>query len=244
MYRSLNAGKIVETLERLERRIAERFIDSGLARVCRELTRVARESSERVERISRRNMPLRVFVLAVLLCGAWMLFTIAPMLDVRKLATDDIYSMLQGLDAAVSIIIVMGAAVLFLVTVEERVKRRRVLDALHELRSIIHVIDMHQLTKDPSMTATRATSTSASPIRTLTPFELTRYLDYCSELLSLSAKVAALYAQSFPDPVVTDAVSDLERLTANLSQKVWQKISMLQAHAAPARAVIPQVPAQ
>ena len=72
--------------------------------------------------------------------------------------------------------------------------------------------------------------TPTSPVRSLTPFQMTRYLDYCSEMLSLSAKVAALYAQSFPDPVVTDAVSDLERVTTNLSQKIWQKISMIQTH--------------
>jgi hypothetical protein len=89
---------------------------------------------------------------------------------------------------------------------------------------------MHQLTKDPSMMMSGAQITSVSPTRTLTPFELTRYLDYCSEMLSLSAKVAALYAQSFPDPVVTDAVSDLERVTTNLSQKIWQKISLMQPH--------------
>ena len=40
----------------------------------------------------------------------------------------------------------------------------------------------------------------------MTPFELTRYLDYCSEMLSLTAKIAALYAQSSSDAVVIDAV--------------------------------------
>jgi hypothetical protein len=63
----------------------------------------------------------------------------------------------------------------------------------------------------------------------MTPFELVRYLDYCSELLSLTTKVSALYAQSFPDPIVTDAVSDLERVASNLSQKIWQKITISEA---------------
>jgi hypothetical protein len=63
----------------------------------------------------------------------------------------------------------------------------------------------------------------------MTPFQLGRYLDYCSELLALTGKVAALYAERMPDPVVVDAVSDLERLTTGLSQKVWQKISILEA---------------
>jgi len=38
-----------------------------------------------------------------------------------------------------------------------------------------------------------------------------------------------LYAQSFPDTEVTDAVSDIERIAAGLSQKIWQKIMIVQA---------------
>ena len=71
--------------------------------------------------------------------------------------------------------------------------------------------------------------TPSSPARTLTRFEVTRYLDYCSEMLSLTSKVAVLFAQAFPDPVVTEAVSDIERIAAGLSQKIWQKIMILEA---------------
>ncbi len=116
----------------------------------------------------------------------------------------------------------------FLVSIEERLKRRDALQALNELRSIIHVIDMHQLTKDPSLLVTVAGKTSSSPARVLSSFEMTRYLDYCSEMVSLTSKVAVLFAQGFPDPVVTDVVSDIERIAAGLSQKIWQKITIVQ----------------
>ena len=135
--------------------------------------------------------------------------------------------MLQGIEASINILIVGGAALLFLFTLEERLKRRRALADLHGLRSIIHIIDMHQLTKDPSHGASVGSATASSPERTLTQHELSRYLDYCSEMLSLAAKTAALYAQSLPDPVVIDAVGDIERLTAGLSAKVWQKIMIV-----------------
>ncbi|MET0545057.1 MAG: hypothetical protein ABWZ40_01990, partial [Caulobacterales bacterium] len=69
--------------------------------------------------------------------------------------------------------------------------------------------------------------TSASPDRDLTAFELSRYLDYCSEMLSLSAKIAALYAQAARDSQIEEAASDIERLAASLSQKIWQKITIL-----------------
>ncbi|MFN3868777.1 MAG: hypothetical protein ACK4MF_06900 [Hyphomicrobiaceae bacterium] len=100
---------------------------------------------------------------------------------------------------------------------------------MHELRSIIHVVDMHQLTKDPSHIATVAVATSHSPQRPLTPFELARHLDYGSELLPVSAKVAPLYAQGTKDPIVIDTASDLGQITSNMSGKIWQKITMVQA---------------
>ncbi len=102
----------------------------------------------------------------------------------------------------------------------------RALKALHELRSIVHVIDMHQLTKDPS--ALGAPRTSSSPDRSMTSHQLLRYLAYCSELLSLSSKIAALYADKLADPVIVEAVGDIERLSSNLSQKVWQKIQLIE----------------
>ena len=61
----------------------------------------------------------------------------------------------------------------------------------------------------------------------MTLFELSRYLDYCSEALSLTGKVAALYVQPFDDPVALDAVSEVEQLTTGLSRKIWQKLTVL-----------------
>ena len=63
-------------------------------------------------------------------------------------------------------------------------------------------------------------------------FELGRYLDYCSELLSLSAKGAAVIAQRFDDPPVLAAVNEIEALTSGLSRKIWQKLMILDARTA------------
>ena len=88
---------------------------------------------------------------------------------------------------------------------------------------------MHQLTKDPEHLITGAPTTPSSPTRKFTFFEMSRYLDYCSELLSLSSKVAALHVQSVNDPVVLTAVNDIENLASNLSNKIWQKIVVINA---------------
>ena len=59
------------------------------------------------------------------------------------------------------------------------------------------------------------------------PYELKRYLDYCSEMLSLCGKIAAVYAQNFHDPVALNAVNEIENLATGLSHKIWQKIMIL-----------------
>jgi hypothetical protein len=125
--------------------------------------------------------------------------------------------------------VLIGAAIFFVVTFETRLKRARALQALNELRSIAHVIDMHQLTKDPVIHGVEQIATESSPVRNLTDFQLARYLDYCSEMLALTGKVAALYAQGSSDGAVISAVNEVEVLTTGLSVKIWNKISAIHA---------------
>ncbi|NJO92697.1 MAG: hypothetical protein HC831_29815, partial [Chloroflexia bacterium] len=61
----------------------------------------------------------------------------------------------------------------------------------------------------------------------LSKFELQRYLDYCSEALSLVGKVAALYAQSLPNEGVVRTVNEIELLSTGFSRKIWQKLIIL-----------------
>ena len=228
MYRTLDSAKIIDTITALERRITERFPGAGLGKVCAELAEIARENRERLERISRPHFGLRVATGTVLLGGFGLLAYLASIIQLKS-NTDDLFGVMQGIEASVNLLIVMGAAVFSLITLESRWKRRQALEDLHELRSIVHVIDMHQLTKDPGANSPVTPPTASSPARLLNPAELVRYLDYCSEMLSLTAKVAALYAQHIADAVVIEAVNDLERLTTNLSAKIWQKITIVQA---------------
>ncbi len=226
-YRTLNPDSIITTVQTLERRISERFPGSGLAKVCSELVAIARTSRAKVEAASRPNVPLRAAIGLLLVIGLAFLAYVGTIIEVKRDA-ENLFGVLEGIDAAVNILIVTGAGIWFLASLEGRWHRERALKDLHELRSIIHVIDMHQLTKDPSRVSTVGTSTPSSPQRAMTPFELARYLDYCAEMLSLSAKIAALYAQGTRDPVIIDASSDLGQITSNMSGKIWQKITLSQ----------------
>ena len=61
----------------------------------------------------------------------------------------------------------------------------------------------------------------------LTRDEMERYLDYCSEMLALVGKTAALCAEESRDSLVLETVSTVETLTVGISRKIWQKISNL-----------------
>lgn len=63
---------------------------------------------------------------------------------------------------------------------------------------------MHQLTKDPATLSANFKPTAHSPARITNAADLARYLDYCSEMLSIAGKIAALFAQSVNDDVVVD----------------------------------------
>jgi lysylphosphatidylglycerol synthetase-like protein (DUF2156 family) len=244
-FRTLEAEQVIATIDRLHSRIAERFPAAGLAHVCADLLALARTNSARARRIARSNLPLRLGILILIAIGGVVLVGVIATLRSVPTSADSIFTVLQGIEAMANLSVLVGAAIFFLLRGEERSKRKRALKALHELRSLIHVIDMHQLTKDPSATASISGATQSSPPRELTPYELTRYLDYCSEMLSLTAKLAVLFAQSFPDPVVTETVSDIERIAAGMSQKIWQKIMIVAAQnpglspPAPAASLLP-----
>lgn len=224
-YRSLNTGDIVATLQKLTARIGERFPRSGLYRVCEELTLMAEQTSQRAEKIARANIWLRLLTWCVLAFAAAIIVGLVSKAFTLEASTE-LTNVMQGVDAGVSLLIVLGGAAFYLSSLESRWRRGAALRKLHEFRSVAHVIDMHQLTKDPS--ALGGPRTSASPDRDMTRYELVRYLSYCSEMLSLASKCAAIYGEKIHDPVVVDTVGDIERLASSLSQKIWQKITLVE----------------
>src|SRR5688572_24333575 len=225
-YYSLDASKIVSTIERLARRVQERFPQASLTRVADELLRVARDSVDRVATLTRPNIVLRSGSGLLLVGLVALLSVVVPQLRLSWRVRDGA-ELIQALGALCEAMIVIGGGILFLVTLESRIKRGQALKAIHELRALAHIVDMHQLTKDPEQLLVPGPRTESSPERRMTAFELQRYLDYSSEMLALISKVGAFYAQHLADPVVLAAVDEVEELTTGLSRKVWQKIAIL-----------------
>ena len=243
-YERLRAADVHTTAVRLQARIAARFPSRNLAKVAERLAAVAGEV-EQATRPPRWRRPLRVASLLVIaaLVGITVVSLVA--LLVELLGTGSTLTWLQAVETGINDLVFVGIAVAFLWLLPAHLERRGVLADLHRLRSLAHVIDMHQLTKDPERFSTAFRPTSQTVDLQMTPIEMATYLDYCSELLSLVAKTAALYAERTTDPAVLAIISDIENLTNGMSRKIWQKLALLPRpadQAAQLRSDIPAAP--
>src|SRR5262245_31580573 len=197
MFRSLDATRIADTAERLGKRITERFPGSGLSGVAESLHGEVIQAAETARWLSAPQKWVRA--VAFVAIAAMLALVVASVLLLKDGVQlfSSVAEFVQGIDSAVNELVLLGAASYFLLGWETRRKRRRALRALHVLRSLAHIIDMHQLTKDPERLLSPDKATPSSPERNFTAFELARYLDYCSEMLSVISKAAALYVQNF-----------------------------------------------
>ena len=225
-FRELDAGEIIRTIERLTERIDARFPGSGLGKVSREFHALAGGSARDAESLGAPNWPVRIAVGIVIVT---MVTTAGVALFRAFRAFGDATvpfgaaELFQTIESLINDIVFLGIAVFFLATIESR----KALARLHQLRSVAHIVDMHQLTKDPDHLLKEPPGSDAAADHSMTRDELARYLDYCGELLSLTGKMAALFVQRFSDSLVLQSVNEIEDLTNGLSRKIWQKITLL-----------------
>jgi hypothetical protein len=223
---TLDPVKVIETIDQLRLRIKSRFPESGLLKVCEHCMMIAEQARARAEFIGRPIYWLRAIIILLVIAmifGAGLVIVYLP----RHLMnfTDD----WQTIEAITSEMLLLSAGLFFLVSWEKRFKRGRALSAIHELRALDHVVDMHQLTKDPERLLPDWIQSEHSPNMQMNAFELGRYLDYCNEMLSLVGKLAAVYVQRFDDEVALEAVTEVEMLIASQCDRIWQKIMFLNA---------------
>lgn len=223
MKRELRADKLRDTAEKVQQQISTAFPDSGLAAISAQVVEITKEALVRAESIRRPNIWLRAAlgILVVIAIGGIVVY-----LDAGTGESSLWRSGLHFLDDAKGSAALLTATAIFLFTYETRIKRKRALNAIHELRAIAHIIDMHQLTKDPDIFG-------GSPNRSdveETPMSaeaISSYLHFCTELLAVTSKIGQLYIQDFPDALSVAAVDQFEELATGLSSKIWQKLMIL-----------------
>ncbi len=222
----LDSQHVRTTVERLEERIAARFPDRGIVAMAGRLRTLVDEVEGSATGISmklRRARLLSRAAAAVVLVAT----AVAVVLALRDTLDDETLSWLPLIESTINDLVFAALALWFLYSLPERLQRGRSLALLHRLRSLAHVIDMHQLAKDPERIRGDYVPTPRSVVPDLDARQMEHYLEYCSEMLSLVGKAAALVAEESRDDVVLDAVGGIESLTVALSRKIWQKISLL-----------------
>jgi hypothetical protein len=230
LHEPLEAPAVKATVEELYGRIQARFPKRGLLGVCGDLITLVDEVQTSASQGQRQIRMVRV-VSRVVMTFVIVVTALALLLALHDSFFDkDVKNSIDVLnlaETAISDIVYAALAIFFLWSFPERLQRSRLLNLLHQLRSTAHVIDMHQLTKDPEQLKPSFVPTSKSTKLDMTRDQVERYLDYCSELLSLVGKTAALCAEESRDSVILETVSTIETLTVGLSRKIWQKISNL-----------------
>jgi hypothetical protein len=228
-FERLDPAPVQATVTRLESRIRARFPDRGLLAVAGELrvltADVAEGSSAVRERLRWVRLASRVAAVVVLVASV-AVFVLA-FRDAVSAGPDRSFEWVPLIESTINDLVFAGLALWFLYALPQRLERGHLLDLLHRLRSLAHIVDMHQLTKDPERLRPDFRPTGATVSVDLDRGEMEHYLDYCSELLSLIGKAAALCAEESRDSLVLTTVSDLETLTTGMSRKIWQKISLL-----------------
>lgn len=238
-YQRLDAHAVRATVDRLTHRIQARFPDRNLVEVSRSLGSAIDELRLRPQ--ARWYAWLRVasrFAIALLIIGLLVALLVLVGQAAQERQPGSAWEWVQIAESVINDIVFVGIAVFFLWQLPLRWERSHDLAALHKLRSLAHVIDMHQLTKDPDRLRADFQPTSQSVDMHLTAAELSNYLDYCSELLSLVGKTAALFAEHSQDNTVLQTVDSIEDLTTAMAREIWQKIALLPGRS-PIQASVP-----
>lgn len=225
----LDPGLVHQTVVRLGDRIAARFPDRGLNGVADQLTQLSEQISSAAPGVRRRMVAVAWFarILGLIILVATGLLLAITVRDALLHGPDQPLEWVPLIESLIADVVYAGIALFFLMALPERIQRRGLLAALYRLRSLAHIVDMHQLTKDPERLRPDYVKTAMSADPDLDRDELEHYLDYCSELLSLIGKVAALCAEESEDAVVLETIVGIETMTTEMAGKIWQKISIL-----------------
>jgi hypothetical protein len=205
--RHLDPHKLISTSAALTSWIDRDFNHAHLALVAANVHRLTQEAVVTAQRIRQPIWLLRI--------GIWGLILAFIAGAIHQLVTHRLDEILHFLDETKGAALYLGAFLLAFITLEVRLKRRRALKAISELRAVAHIVDMHQLAKDQTIEEFRERTT---------PEQMESYLHACIALLALLSKIGQLYVENFPDAGATQSVNDFEMIATGLSNKIWMKI--------------------
>ena len=125
---SLDPDRIIESLNLLARRIHHRFPKAGLNDACHRLLLISKRAKRRAEAIAQPIIALRVAVCVFVLILLATPIVITASFDTPRESLD-LFSLPELIDNLARNVTLIAVGVFFLVTLETRIKRTRVLKA-------------------------------------------------------------------------------------------------------------------
>ena len=221
----LDPAKIIETADHLARRVSEKLPDSNLAGLAAELAQVARQTEERAREARQPILAIRIAsILAVCgtLLGVWYLARHIH----AQWEFGTITEVFEATDAGFNLLVILAGALWSFLTLESRIKRRKALESIEELRDFVHVIDITQLYYTPDLY-------NPNPATSLSSLNIDyTYLLFCTEMLTLITNLSPLYTRGAAGDSILRAVSDVEMLANAISAKLLSKADTVRIVAA------------
>jgi len=218
----IDPARIIETAENLARQVSDRLPGSSLAELAVELARIAHVTDERA---SQARTPIHAIRAGSFLAiGAGIVLVSFLLMHIHaRWEFGTITELFEATDAGFNLLALLAGAIWFLVKLEARIKRKRALESVEELREFIHVIDVTQLYYTPDLYNREAASSHSS-------LKLDHhYLLFCTQMLAVIGNLAPLYTRGAAGDSILRAVSDVEMLANAITAKLQSKAESVRA---------------
>lgn len=218
----LDPARMVETAESLAREIGERLPGSSLAGLAAELASLAHATDERTKQARAPIHALRAASAAAIGVGSLTLLLVALRVHARwEFAT--ITELFVAVQAGINLSVLLAGAAWFLGSFEARIKRRRTLESIAELREFVHVVDLTQLYFTPDL---------YGPEPSVGKLRLDHtYLLFCTRMLGLLANLAALRSRGVAVDSIIRAAFEVELLANTITAKLQSKVEAIRSAA-------------
>jgi len=221
----LDPARIIEIAENLALRIGQRLPGSSLAGLAVELARIARDTDQRARQARRPILAIRFASVTAILASLLGLWYLLHHIHTRW-EFGNITELFEATDAGFNLLVLLAGALWFFITLEGRLKRKKALESIEELREFIHVIDLTQLYYTPELYNPDGAN---SPTQRGLDFT---YLLFCTQMFGVISNLAALYSRGAAGDSILRAASDVKMLETALSTKLLSKVEIVRPSSA------------
>lgn len=223
---------ISEFSELLQLRAAERFEEKHIAPRLQatliELSKIAKQSESKESKLSFNPLLSRLLKGLILIATAWIVYHFNEQIS-AVFKTDNNAQLIQIIESASNLILIAAAALLSILSLDNKLRRSKVRSRCAAIRSIINTLALLQLEKDPSRLKRSSTQNTAhSPKLNFTALELDCYFEYSIEALEICSAILSSYAKILDDSILLEEISDLQELTAAKQEMISSRRERLQ----------------